>query len=758
MRKFFLLVFCIYISVLNAQMVPHPDLLSKIRSGEIDIPHTMKNIAQLKERGVSQAWASDELKETNSKLNKEDVHRILGPAKKVTGTFNAIFLFVQFSDKVSKVSIEFFDTLLFGTEPGTMRDYYEKVSYGELDLTTVNMPSTIGWVTLPNTYSYYVDGQNGFGNFPRNAPGLTRDIVQMVDPIIDFAPYDNDGDGEIDALFIVHTGPGAEFSGNDNDIWSHAWSIPNGGYQTNDGVRASRYSMEPEYWSNPNDMTIGVYVHEMGHSVFGLPDVYDTDYSSEGVGDWSLMAGGSWNGALGAKPAWPDAWNHIQMGYVIPQNVTSDLIGENITAITTEPDVYKIWKNGVPGSEYFLVQNRQKQGYDVGLPASGLLIWHVDETQYSNANEWYPGHTNNGNYLLALEQADGRYDLEKNANSGDIRDPFPGFTNNTQFNFLSEPGSNSYNDLFTYVSVENISNSAETMTADLRISEPAEYIQIISPNGGESWQGNSERSIRWASNGINNISIELSIDNGASWNLIETNFNASIEELVWTIPNTPSENCLVRVKDLNNDELVDQSNRTFIITAAPNIQLVSPNGGESYTPGEQIEIKWNSVSVNSVRLQYSTNNGVNWSFIVPITPSDGSHLWTIPNKPSNQCLIRITEVPDGIVVTESESVFTINPLTSVKETVIPKEFSLAQNFPNPFNPTTSIEYSVPGNEYVSLKVFDILGNEVATLVNEQKAPGVYKIDFNASSLSSGIYFYKMQSGKFLKIKKLMLVK
>ena len=121
-------------------------------------------------------------------------------------------------------------------------------------------------------------------------------------------------------------------------------------------------------------------------------------------------------------------------------------------------------------------------------------------------------------------------------------------------------------------------------------------------------------------------------------------------------------------------------------------------------------------------------------------------------------MIRITEVPDGIVVTESESVFTINPLTSVKETVIPKEFSLAQNFPNPFNPTTSIEYSVPGNEYVSLKVFDILGNEVATLVNEQKAPGVYKIDFNASSLSSGIYFYKMQSGKFLKIKKLMLVK
>ncbi|MFC1543554.1 immune inhibitor A domain-containing protein [Candidatus Neomarinimicrobiota bacterium] len=66
------------------------------------------------------------------------------------------------------------------------------------------------------------------------------------------------------------------------------------------------------------DMTIGVYAHEMGHAVFGLPNLYDYGYDSEGLGDWSLMAGGSWNGSLGSSPAFPDAWSHVQMGYVTP--------------------------------------------------------------------------------------------------------------------------------------------------------------------------------------------------------------------------------------------------------------------------------------------------------------------------------------------------------------------------------------------------------------------------------------------------------
>ena len=89
---------------------------------------------------------------------------------------------------------------------------------------------------------------------------------------------------------------------------------------------------------------------------------------------------------------------------------------------------------------------------------------------------------------------------------------------------------------------------------------------------------------------------------------------------------------------------------------------------------------------------------------------------------------------------------------------LPLKFSLEQNYPNPFNPSTIIRYSVPSNEYVSLKLFDVLGNEISTLVNEQKSAGNYEIKFNANNLASGIYFYKMTAGSFRSVKKLLLLK
>lgn len=88
----------------------------------------------------------------------------------------------------------------------------------------------------------------------------------------------------------------------------------------------------------------------------------------------------------------------------------------------------------------------------------------------------------------------------------------------------------------------------------------------------------------------------------------------------------------------------------------------------------------------------------------------------------------------------------------------PEEFKLYQNYPNPFNPTTSIEYIVPSNEFISLKVYDMLGREVATLVNEQKTAGRYNIQFDASDFSSGIYLYRIQTDNFKSTKRMTLIK
>lgn len=98
----------------------------------------------------------------------------------------------------------------------------------------------------------------------------------------------------------------------------------------------------------------------------------------------------------------------------------------------------------------------------------------------------------------------------------------------------------------------------------------------------------------------------------------------------------------------------------------------------------------------------------------------------------------------------------------------PTEYKLEQNYPNPFNPATKIRYSIPASpkffpkertlNEVTLKVYDILGNEIVTLVNEQKEPGYYEVDFNASSFASGVYIYRMQSGSFVSTKKMLVLK
>jgi hypothetical protein len=88
----------------------------------------------------------------------------------------------------------------------------------------------------------------------------------------------------------------------------------------------------------------------------------------------------------------------------------------------------------------------------------------------------------------------------------------------------------------------------------------------------------------------------------------------------------------------------------------------------------------------------------------------------------------------------------------------PDQFSLSQNYPNPFNPSTTIKYSIPTSEFVTLKIYDVLGNEVATLVNGVKSSGSYEIEFNAANLSSGIYFYTFKAGKYTETKKLILTK
>jgi len=97
-------------------------------------------------------------------------------------------------------------------------------------------------------------------------------------------------------------------------------------------------------------------------------------------------------------------------------------------------------------------------------------------------------------------------------------------------------------------------------------------------------------------------------------------------------------------------------------------------------------------------------------------------------------------------------------VTDVNETSIATQFELYQNYPNPFNPTTTIRYQIPERSFVTLRVFDVLGNEVVSLLNEEKEAGSYESTFDAEGLSSGIYFYQMKAGKYIETKKMIMMK
>ena len=393
------------------------------------------------------------LREALDHLKGSAPQRLRGPLDQ-TGTKHALVLLVDFSDKVATTAQSHYASMLFSDgsyATGSLRDYYQEISYQQLDVLgdVSGQGTTPGWYRAPHNRAYYGDGQYGMGDYPRNSQGLVVDLVPMADPYVDFSLYDNDGDGVVDALFLVHAGRGGEQTGNTDDIWSHAWAIPIDLYA--DGVQIYGYSIEPE------DGHIGVFCHEFGH-VLGLPDLYDYGYDSWGTGNWSLMSQGCW-GNNGVTPVHMDAWSLTQMGWVDPIVVDGTTVtGASLPAIETSPTMYKIPAYAGSTQEYFLIENRRKIGFDSYISGQGLIIYHVDETVYGNNDQPH--------YEVGVEPADGRFDLENNGSVGDAGDPWPGSSNNRTFTNTTTPNSLSWTNQY-YASVTNISNAGTVMTCNI---------------------------------------------------------------------------------------------------------------------------------------------------------------------------------------------------------------------------------------------------------------------------------------------------
>ena len=196
----------------------------------------------------------------------------------------------------------------------------------------------------------------------------------------------------------------------------------------------------------------------------------------------------------------------------------------------------------------------------------------------------------------------------------------------------------------------------------------AKTLALSKPNGGEVLYVNESFRVEWVSNGITSIKIEFSLNNGTTWNPIILTYPADSSYYVWNpIPNSPSTQCLLRITDVSDPTVTDKSKSVFSIASPQTIQVLSPNGGEKWNANSSQPITWYSSQVNNVKIEYTIDNGYTWSTIINSTPSVGYFLWSaLPNVPSTNARIRISDASDGYPSDASDSVFTISPQPALK--------------------------------------------------------------------------------------------
>jgi M6 family metalloprotease-like protein len=379
---------------------------------------------------------------------------------------NIPILLINFSNTAtSETSQSFRDMMNQANYNGTgsFFDYYDEISYGNLLVTA----TVYEWVVSANTHNYHAYNLGSPTRWQR-ARGLALEALALVDARDSptWSVFDNDNDGDVDVLFVVHEGAGAE-AGDHTNIWSHAWSL--GTPPPTYGGRTFRsYIMMPEVNSSGNHIEIGVFCHEFGHRPLGLPDLYDlaTSNPGSGIGEWGLMGSGSWggNGSTPELPTHMCAYSKIECSWINPTVITMNTTATPINQVETNPEAYVLWTNTLPLTEYFIVENRQQTGFDINIHNPGLAIWHVDRSAAPQNNK--------NHYLVDLEQADGLRHLNLGTNRGDGGDLYPGSSNNLNFNGGTTPNSDDYSNAATQICVDNISSPGPVMFADLCVPTP----------------------------------------------------------------------------------------------------------------------------------------------------------------------------------------------------------------------------------------------------------------------------------------------
>ncbi|HUK22909.1 MAG TPA: M6 family metalloprotease domain-containing protein [Gemmatimonadales bacterium] len=455
----------------------------------------------------------------------------------IHGTLQVPAILMDFSDTPAPPFPESsYATVLFGTtppagQPYTIRTFYEQMSQGNFSM----QGQVLGWVQLAKPESSYTGGRNcndnpfGTANcngiFDSNTPtmvpidslqaGLREALARLDSAGVDWGQFDNDGpdghpnsgddDGYVDMAIFIHPDVGGECGGN-NNVWSHRYVLTNqdqsaeSAYVTktpahNGGfIKVRDYTIQAgvggsQACNASQIMPIGTAAHESGHGL-GLPDLYDTRYLSEGLGEWGLMGSGNYSDP--PSPSRMEAWSLSELGWITILPLTGSGTYSLSPAGLNADTAFIVRPQGAnPRGEYFLIENREAvladtalirnhcaisgiMGYSTLGCGGGLMILHVDSAQLANTG-FHAGNVVNYGPIhgVELEQADGLGNLDRNPNTqpyptssnrGDGGDLYPGVTGNTAFTPYTNPAA-----------VKNYDGTSAGFAID--------SIRLLSPNG-----------------------------------------------------------------------------------------------------------------------------------------------------------------------------------------------------------------------------------------------------------------------------------
>lgn len=373
-----------------------------------------------------------------------------------------LLLRVSFLNQDFSHSVESFQQLMFaeeGSQVLSVAQYYRDNSYQKFNLQPANESHgrvNDGIVDVHLPYNHPNFGSN-YGGPSQN---LVRDALREAGRYVDFSQFDDNHDGQLSprelgvVLMIAgyenaYGGAGAA----EPNVWAHKSEVMG---LVLDGVQVSGYALFGEQHQD-HLATIGIISHEMAHLLLSLPDLYDRQGDSNGIGRWGLMGLGSWNrdqGESGSSPAHMLAWSKVKAGFIQPQDVEGSAINFSLASATHGNEAMRVWLDPFRHGEHFLLEYRIRDGFDRGLPGEGLLISHVDD---------WVGYGSQGaqndvaeHKLVDIEEADGRSDLDLLENRGDRLDVYNDAYGQDYFGSSSLPASLDYHGNSSGVEISQI--------------------------------------------------------------------------------------------------------------------------------------------------------------------------------------------------------------------------------------------------------------------------------------------------------------